>query len=161
MPKFIDLWKRRRMRSCSNSESIIMMKRKFSKRVRCWSEPKIERTVWNRKFLLINLVVKWFNPEQENEVEVDTWEAQSSEESKHLQKRQVLVLHVDIIKDPFWQRYPNLLLPLDEVKKARKRQLQTDCNKNKDKYFHLIDFITITTMKFYFIFLDFKELLKH
>ena len=159
MPKFIDLWKRRRMKSCSNWESIIMMKRKFSKRVRCWSEPKIERTVWNWKCWLITLVLKWFNPEQENEGEVDTWEAQSSEESKHLQKRQVLVLHVDIIKDPFWQRYPNLLLPLDEVKKARKRQLQTDCNKNKDEYFHFLNLITIM-MKLYFIFLVFEVILK-
>jgi len=98
---------------------------------------------------------------KENEGEVDTWEVQSSEESKHLQKRQVLVLHVDIIKDPFWQRYPNLLLPLDEVKKAKKRQLQTNCNKNKDKYFHFVNIITITTMKLYFIFLDFKVLQKH
>jgi len=87
---------------------------------------------------------------KEDEGEVDSWEAQSSEESKHLQKRQVLVLHVDIIKDPFWERYPNLLLPLDEVKRTRKRQLQTTCNKNKDEYFSRVNAISVTTRKFFF-----------
>lgn len=80
------------------------------------------------------------------------WEAQSSEESKHLQKRQVLVLHVDIIKDPFWQRYPNLLLPLEEVKKARKRQLQTDCNKKNNEYL----FILVFYHALVFVILDFN-----
>ena len=54
---------------------------------------------------------------------VSTWQTESAEEEKHLRKRNITILHCDIIKDDFWEAHPNLLKPLKDVKKFKKIKL--------------------------------------
>ena len=50
----------------------------------------------------------------------ELWDTSSSEEQKHLQKRNITVLHCDIIRADFWDDHDSLLKSLNDVKKCKK-----------------------------------------
>ena len=62
---------------------------------------------------------------------IEKWACSSSEEAKHLQKREISVLHCDVIGDKFWTDRPELLLSLKELKKLKKEQFKSDSKRAK------------------------------